>query len=346
MTDGERLQKVLARGGVASRREAETLITEGRVTVNGEVVRTLGVRVDPTSDRIEVDGRLVEPEPPVYFLFHKPRGVVTTLDDPEGRPSIKDYLSGVSQRVFPVGRLDFHTSGALLLTNDGALANALLHPTKSVAKTYVAKVRGVPTDEQIQRLREGVELAPVGDERGVERTRPAEVEVLRSAPSGEGTTRDDGTTWLEITLREGRNRQIHRMAEAVGLFVMRLARVSFAGITHEGLRAGQLRELTAGEASLLRRTYLGVDEPPARGRPTPSRAAHGERPGRDKSKRPSSERPATKRAERAPASRDEARARAQSPKSERAKTQAVEGKRGEGARREARKAAAKNRGRA
>jgi 23S rRNA pseudouridine2605 synthase len=136
------------------------------------------------------------------------------------------------------------------------------------------------------------------------------------------------------------------MAEAVGLFVMRLARVSFAGITHEGLRAGQLRELTAGEASLLRRTYLGVDDPPARGRPSPTRTTHGERPGRDKSKRSSSERPSTKRAERAPASRDEARARAQSPKNERAKTLAVEGKRGEGARREARKAAAKNRGRA
>lgn len=287
MADGERLQKVLARGGVASRREAETLITEGRVKVNGEVVRTLGTRVDPTVDRVEVDGREVEAEARVYFLFHKPRGVVTTLEDPEGRPSISDYVKDVGARVFPVGRLDFHTSGALLLTNDGALANALLHPTKSVAKTYVAKVRGVPADEQIQRLRTGVELAPIGDERGVERTRPAEVEVLRSAPSGEGSVREDGTTWLQITLREGRNRQIHRMAEAVGLFVMRLARISFAGINTEGLRAGMMRELTPGEASLLRRTYLGEDNvddqrPRARDRDHrgPSRPTPGAAPAR------------------------------------------------------------------
>lgn len=284
MGDGERLQKVLAAGGVASRREAETLITEGRVKVNGEVVRTLGTRVDPVVDRVEVDGREVAAEPRVYYLFHKPRGVVTTLEDPEGRPSIKDYVKDLGARLFPVGRLDFHTSGALLLTNDGALANALLHPTKSVAKTYVAKVRGVPTDEQINRLRMGVELAPVGEERGVERTRPAEVEVLRSVPSGEGSVREDGTTWLEVTLREGRNRQIHRMAEAVGLFVMRLARISFAGINTEGLRAGQLRELTTGEAALLRRTYLGVvDEPVARRAPrnetSPAPARRG--PARD-----------------------------------------------------------------
>jgi 23S rRNA pseudouridine2605 synthase len=291
MADGERLQKVLARGGVASRREAETLITEGRVKVNGEVVRTLGTRVDPTVDRVEVDGREVEAEARVYFLFHKPRGVVTTLADPEGRPSIKDYVKDLGARVFPVGRLDFHTSGALLLTNDGALANALLHPTRSVAKTYVAKVRGVPTDEQIQRLRTGVELAPIGDERGVERTRPAEVEVLRSVPSGEGSVREDGTTWLQITLREGKNRQIHRMAEAVGLFVMRLARISFAGINTEGLRAGQIRELTPGEASLLRRTYLGESDddeevrPKARGR-APAHSAPPSAPRRDDERRP------------------------------------------------------------
>ena len=306
MGDGERLQKVLARGGIASRREAEALITEGRVKVNGEVVRTLGTRVDPALDRVEVDGREVMAEPNIYLLFHKPRGVVTTLDDPEGRPSIKDYVADVGARVFPVGRLDFHTSGALLLTNDGALANALLHPTKRVAKTYVAKVRGVPTDEQIQLLRTGVELAPIGDERGVERTRPAEVEVLRSGPSGEGSVREDGTTWMQITLREGRNRQIHRMSEAVGLFVMRLARISFAGITTENLRAGQMRELTPGEASLLRRTYLGVEEDLTERRASfdegPSRRPR--RDDRGQPKRDDARAPA-KRDDRAPAKRDE-----------------------------------------
>ncbi|MFO0556599.1 MAG: pseudouridine synthase [Polyangiales bacterium] len=300
MADGERLQKVLARGGVASRREAETLITEGRVKVNGEVVRTLGTRVDPAVDRVEVDGREVEAEARVYFLFHKPRGVVTTLEDPEGRPSIKDYVKDVGARVFPVGRLDFHTSGALLLTNDGALANALLHPTKSVAKTYVAKVRGVPTDEQIQRLRTGVELAPIGDERGVERTRPAEVEVLRSVPSGEGSVREDGTTWLQITLREGKNRQIHRMAEAVGLFVMRLARISFAGINTEGLRAGQIRELTPGEASLLRRTYLGESDFDEDVRPKPRERAPARSAAPSPTRRDDERRPARGEDRRAP----------------------------------------------
>jgi 23S rRNA pseudouridine2605 synthase len=264
MAEGERLQKVLARGGVASRRDAEAMITQGRVTVNGEVVTTLGTRVDPAVDRVEVDGRAVEPESRVYFLFHKPKGIVTTLDDPEGRPAIKDFVKDLGARVFPVGRLDFHTSGALLLTNDGALANALLHPRRSVAKTYVAKVRGVPSDEQVQMMRDGVVLNPVADEPpDPQRTRPAEVEVLRSVPSGEGSVREAGTTWMEITLREGRNRQIHRMADAVGLFVMRLARISFAGMSTEGLRAGQLRPLTAGEVSMLRRTYLGVEDEPA-----------------------------------------------------------------------------------
>ena len=148
MAEGERLQKVLARGGIASRRDAEAMITQGRVTVNGEVVTTLGTRVDPVVDRVEVDGRAVEPEERVYFLFHKPKGIVTTLDDPEGRPAIKDFVKDLGARVFPVGRLDFHTSGALLLTNDGALANALLHPRNSAAKTYVAKVPGVPAGAQ------------------------------------------------------------------------------------------------------------------------------------------------------------------------------------------------------
>ncbi|MBL8682791.1 MAG: rRNA pseudouridine synthase [Myxococcales bacterium] len=350
MSDGERLQKVLARGGLASRREAEKLITEGRVSVNGEVVRTLGTRVDPTSDRVEVDGRLVEAEERVYFLFHKPRGVVTTLDDPEGRPSIGEYVKDVGARVFPVGRLDFHTSGALLLTNDGALANALLHPTKSVAKTYVAKVRGVVSDEQVQRLREGVELAPVGDEKTTERTRPAEVEVLRSAPSGEGSLNEAGTTWLEFTLREGRNRQIHRMCEAVGLFVMRLARISFAGITHEGLRAGQLRELTAGEASLLRRTYLGVDDVVAR------RPARDERATKSDPRKPEARRVEHKRSEHRrdePRRDDRPRSDAKSSAKPVAKSNdkpavkksAPVSARKESAMREARKAAAKNRGR-
>lgn len=264
MTEGERLQKILARGGVASRREAELLITAGRVSVNGEVVRTLGTRVNPLTDRVSVDGRDVESDELKYYLFHKPKGVVTTMNDPEGRPSMKEYLEKVDVRVYPVGRLDFHTSGALLVTNDGALTNALLHPSKSVAKVYVAKVRGVAFDEQLQKMRDGVVLAPVGDEPVEEKTAPADVELLRSAPSGEGSKRELGTTWLQITLREGRNRQIHRMAEAVGLFVMRLARISFAGLSTEGMRAGQLRELSPMEVAMLRKVYLGIEPPKER----------------------------------------------------------------------------------
>jgi 23S rRNA pseudouridine2605 synthase len=264
MSSDERLQKVLARGGIASRRHAEELITAARVRVNGRIVTELGTRVNPRKDRIEVDGRRVVAEPLVYYFFHKPRGTVTTLTDPEGRATIAEYLRDLPARVFPVGRLDFHTSGALLLTNDGELAQALLHPRRSVAKTYVAKVRGVPTDTQLEPWQKGMELPPVGDEPGPIRLRPVDVEVLRHGPPGVDARHEEGTTWLKITLREGRNRQIHRMAEAVGLFVMRLARIAFAGITTEGLRPGELRPLTDKEITMLRATYLRPVEQAAR----------------------------------------------------------------------------------
>jgi 23S rRNA pseudouridine2605 synthase len=264
MSSGERLQKVLARGGIASRRHAEELISAGRVRVNGKVVTELGTRVNPRRDRIEVDGKRVVAEPLVYYLFHKPRGTVTTLTDPEGRATIAEYLKDLPARVYPVGRLDFHTSGALLLTNDGDLAQALLHPRRAVPKTYVAKVRGVPSDAQLDPWRTGMDLVPVGDEPPGVRTRPADVEVLRHAPSGLDARSEEGTTWLKITLREGRNRQIHRMAEAVGLFVMRLARIAFAGITTEGLRPGELRPLTEKEVTMLRAAYLRPAEKAAR----------------------------------------------------------------------------------
>ncbi|MDP3276524.1 MAG: pseudouridine synthase [Deltaproteobacteria bacterium] len=284
MADGERLQKVLARGGIASRREAERLIAAGKVSVNGVVVTTLGTRVDPAKDLVEVDGRTVEAQEKVYYLFHKPRGVVTTLTDPEGRPSIREFVEPLGTRIFPVGRLDFHTSGALLLTNDGALTNALLHPRESVAKTYVCKVRGVPSDDQIESMRAGVVLAPSGDDDSLRKTAPAEVEVLRSGPSGEDSVRDDGTTWMRITLREGRNRQIHRMSEAVGLFVMRLARISFAGLSTSNMRAGELRPLQLMERKMLLRTYLGIDEEVPREvvEPTRSKATRGPVRGRAK----------------------------------------------------------------
>src|SRR5262245_19100257 len=167
----ERLQKVLARAGVASRRAAEELIRDGRVKVDGRVVRELGVRVDPRRTRVDVDGRRIVAEPLVYVVLHKPRGVMCTLSDPEGRKTIADLLRGISVRLVPVGRLDYHTSGALLCTNDGEFAGRLLHPRGGVPKDYVAKVRGVLDEEALERWRESIEIEGRA-------TQPAEVRLL------------------------------------------------------------------------------------------------------------------------------------------------------------------------
>jgi 23S rRNA pseudouridine2605 synthase len=244
----ERLQKLLAHAGVASRRAAEQLILSGQVRVNGQVVTELGAKADPTCDRIEVSGTTVRREAHVHYLVHKPRGVVTTLQDPEGRPTLAELLTRIAERVYPVGRLDFHTSGALLVTNDGDLAQALLHPSRGVPKTYVAKLSLEADERMLDALRTGVLL-----DDGY-KTRPAQVDFLRL---------EDGKTWLEITISEGKNRQIHRMVEAVGARVMRLSRLSFAGLTTEGLRPGQLRPLTEAELAALKREYQGVEAPAA-----------------------------------------------------------------------------------
>jgi 23S rRNA pseudouridine2605 synthase len=254
----ERLQKVLASAGVSSRRHAEDYIRQGRVRVNGIVVTELGTRVDPRRDKIELDGKRIVHESPVYAILHKPRGVVTTLNDPEGRPALGEFVKSLGARVFPVGRLDYHTSGALLVTNDGALAQALAHPRHHVPKVYVCKVRGVPSDLQLDAWRKGVMLHPTEsdpDERQT-KTLPAQVRILRNAPPGDDAGAGAGSTWLEVTLHEGRTRQIHRMAEATGLFVMRLARLSFAEIDTEGLRPGDMRPLTDKEVTALRVKYL------------------------------------------------------------------------------------------
>ncbi len=237
----ERLQKIIAHAGVASRRAAEVLITAGKVRVNGKVVSELGASADSRKDRIEVDGKRITVEKPIYLVLHKPRGVVSTLSDPEGRPSLSELVKNVGARVYPVGRLDFHTSGALMLTNDGELTDALLHPRREVPKIYVAKVRGMISIESLDKLRNGVVLDDG------EKTKPADVFVLRE---------EDRNTWIQITLYEGRNRQIHRMGEAVGHPILRLARMSFAGIASEGLRPGELRELNNDELEKLKKNYL------------------------------------------------------------------------------------------
>ncbi|MGK3983450.1 pseudouridine synthase [Sorangium sp. So ce136] len=235
----ERLQKIIARAGVASRRASEELILAGRVRVNGRVVTELGLKADRQKDRIEVDGKRLVSEVPVYLALHKPRNVVSTLRDPEGRPTVADYVKGTGARLYPVGRLDFATSGLLLMTNDGDFANALLHPRGGVPKTYVLKVQGVMSDDDLTPWREGIRL-----EDGV--TLPAEARVLRHEAE---------KTWLEVTLREGRNQQIRRMGEASGWPVMRLARTTFAGVTSEGLRPGEWRALTVDELLHIREAF-------------------------------------------------------------------------------------------
>lgn len=238
---GERLQKILAQAGIASRRAAEKLITEGRVRVNGRVVRELGTRADAHKDKVEVNGKRVVAEKPAYYVINKPREVVTTMDDPEGRATIKDLLRRIPERVYPVGRLDFHTSGVLLLTNDGEMAQSLMHPRKQVPKVYVVKLRGNIDVPELDALRNGVDI---GEPRHVAK---ADVFVLRE---------DRGNTWLQMTIKEGKNRQIHRMLEAIGHRVQRLSRVSFAGIDVEGMRPGEFRVVGAVELRKLKRDYL------------------------------------------------------------------------------------------
>jgi len=237
----ERLQKILARAGVASRRAAERMIAEKRVRVNGRIVTELGTKADPQRDRIDVDNERIVAEKPAYYVIHKPREVVTTLRDPEGRETIHALVRTIPERVFPIGRLDYHTSGVLLLTNDGDLADALTRPKRGVPKTYAAKFSGHLIDKELQALRTGVVL-----DDGY-RTRPADVFVLRE---------EQRNTWVQITLTEGKNRQVHRMVEALGLRVMRLARMSFAGLTTEGMRPGQVRPLTGRELEALRKKWL------------------------------------------------------------------------------------------
>jgi 23S rRNA pseudouridine2605 synthase len=224
-----RLNAYLARAGVASRRGAEELIRAGRVRVNGQVAG-LATFVE-ASDRVELDGRPLAPEPPVYVLLHKPAGVVTTARDPHGRPTVVELVD-LPQRIVPVGRLDADTTGALVLTNDGPLAHRLAHPRYEVDKVYEAEVEGRPGDKALRHLAEGVDLDDG-------RTAPAAVRRL-------------GPSRLELTLHEGRKHQVKRMCEAVGHPVKRLHRRGYAGLTLEGLDPGAWRELTPEEVAALR----------------------------------------------------------------------------------------------
>ncbi len=229
---------LLARAGLASRRQAETWILAGEVSVNGKVVSELGARADPTHDHIKVRGRLLpRAREHVYFMLHKPAGVVTTMSDPEGRPCVGDIVRATGSVVVPVGRLDFHSSGLLLLTNDGDLCERLTHPRYHVDKAYRVKVRGTPGTGALERIRAGVRLDDG-------KTAPASVRVEHG---------HDGKTWLELRLHEGRNRQVRRMLEAVGLRVEKLRRTIIGPLRLGSLRAGEVRALSAKEVESLRR---------------------------------------------------------------------------------------------
>ncbi|MCA9541520.1 MAG: rRNA pseudouridine synthase [Myxococcales bacterium] len=250
MTDpdeGERLQKLIAQAGLASRRKAEQLITEGRVRVNGQVVTELGSRADAARDRIEVDGkRLSMPKAWTYIVLNKPAGVVTTASDEFDRKTVLELLKGVEARVYPVGRLDLDAEGVLLLTNDGQLAAALTHPSGGVEKTYRAKVKGQMTDDAINRLRTGVVL-----EDG-----PAIGTNVHRVQPGHQDTRYH--TWVELTVTEGRNHLIKRMFEALGHPVIRLRRMRFAHLDAADLRAGQWRHLRREELRKLQALARGA----------------------------------------------------------------------------------------
>lgn len=234
----ERLQKVLAQAGIASRRKCEEYITSGRVEVNDLKVTELGVKVNPDTDIIKVDGRPIRTQKKIVLMLNKPKGVITSAKDPEGRKVVTDFLPGIKERVYPVGRLDYDTEGLLLLTNDGELANLLTHPKHHVPRTYHATVKGTIHGTVLEQLARGVKL-----EDGM--TAPAEAEYVDVNP-------DKNETVVAITIFEGRNRQVRRMFEAVNQPLIRLKRVMFGPILLGGLPRGKYRHLTPQEIRQLR----------------------------------------------------------------------------------------------
>jgi 23S rRNA pseudouridine2605 synthase len=261
---GDRLQKILAQAGIASRRAAETIILEGRVQVNGQVVTELGTRADAARDHIRVDGKLLQGlEPQRYFMLNKPRGYVTTLDDPENRPTVMQLLGQEAQkktsgehsrlpRLYPVGRLDYLSEGLLLMTNDGELANRLSKAAAGVEKTYLVKVSGSPTAEAVDQLRRGIMIdrGRLNEVRSGRRdrvlTQPAKIEQVRGGDN----------PWFEVTLTEGRNRQLRKMFEEVGHHVEKIRRIGYGALVLD-VPPGGFRELTIGEVQALSRAAAG-----------------------------------------------------------------------------------------
>jgi len=231
----------LAKAGIASRREAESMVLEGRVSVNGKVVDRLGLRADPTQDAIKVDGKILSRfEPKTTLLLNKPRGYLATVKDPEGRPTIMDLLKPLKWRVYPVGRLDLDAEGLLLLTNDGELANRLAHPRFSIPRTYLVKVIGVPGEKELARLRKGVML-----EDG--RAQVVSCSLFRQR---------EKNSWVQVVVTEGRNRLVKRIFSAIGHPVLKLKRIQFGPIHLGSLLFGQFRYLSAEETAKLRKLLV------------------------------------------------------------------------------------------
>ena len=260
-----RLNKLIADSGLASRRHADRMIEEGQVTVNGKRVYELGIKVDPVNDRILVDGKVLrKPAQKLYLMFNKPKGVLTTMEDPEDRPTIAGYLEEVPARVFPVGRLDWDSEGLLILTNDGDFANKVMHPKLEVTKTYLVKISGQPEPYQIDKLRKGVSI--VGG-----RVRARHIEKIHK----QGENKSDKYDWYKIVITEGKNRQIRQMFEKIGFDVMKLQRVAIGRLRIGGLQTGDLVYLNdvALERIFLpddpeevktKRTYKGKTAPSAK----------------------------------------------------------------------------------
>jgi len=236
----QRLQKLIASAGIASRRHAEDLMVARQVTVNGEVVTELGAKADPEHDHIKVKGRLINPllsrQHPVYVLLNKPKGYLTSMSDPEGRPLVVDLIPSTLGRLHPVGRLDFNTEGLLLLTNDGDFTRHITAAKNRIPKVYKAKVKGMPPDKAVERLRRGIAI-------GDERTSRADVRMLRESKTN---------AWFEVILHEGRNQQVRRMFDAIGHSVIKLVRTRIGNLEEKNLKPGQWRKLNEREVKALK----------------------------------------------------------------------------------------------
>ena len=266
---GERLQKILAQAGIASRRKAEEIILEGRVQVNGAVVTELGTRADPHKDHIRVDGKLLHgPEPQKYYMLNKPRGYVTTLIDPQKRPTVMQLMNaktgphGDQVRLYPVGRLDYLSEGLLLMTNDGELANSLSKAAAGVEKTYLVKVSGVPTPEGLEQIRRGIMI----DRGRLDEVRAGRRDRILTAPARLEIVRGGDNPWFELTLTEGRNRQLRKMFEEIGHHVEKIRRIGYGALRLD-VPPGEYRELKPGEVMALDRAAKGRKVEPKKNLP-------------------------------------------------------------------------------